>query len=65
MLLPDNAKLDGSCMENNITSMSAQWCEKGAKGAMKKIHKVKDAWFSLKCLRSLYQRREALKGHGG
>ena len=50
-----------NCTGNNSASR-AQWCEKGAKGAAKKIHKVKDALFSLKSLRSLQQRREASMG---
>lgn len=50
-----------NCTGNNSASR-AQWCENGAKGATKKIHKVKDALFSLKCLRSLQQRREASMG---
>ena len=61
MLPSDKAKLDGSCM-GNITSRSAQGHEKGAKEATEKIHKVKEAQFSLKCWSSLQQRREALMG---
>lgn len=56
MLPSDNAKLDDSCMEKNITNTRAKRCEKGFEKVMKKTHKVKDSQFSLKWLRSLQQR---------
>lgn len=62
MLPSDKAKLDGSCLGNNITSRSTQWHEKETKETTEKIHTVKEAQFSLKCLEKSTTKKRGFDG---